>query len=95
MHFIANISTQGFDFRIGPQVFCDLATTVAAQKFDLVDVRKCLWMISVSSVSHGCEISKWKASLKSSQIQVLSIDKYRILQNHLFFRVRQTANADF
>ena len=95
MHFIANISTQGFDFRIGPQISCDLATTVAAQKFDLVDVRKCLWMISVSSVSQGCEISKWKASLKSSQIQVLSIDKYRILQNHLFFRVRQTANADF
>ena len=61
MHFIANISTQGFDFRIGPQISCDLATTVAEQKSNLVDVRKCLWVTSVSSASQGHEILEWKS----------------------------------
>jgi hypothetical protein len=61
MHFIANISTQGFDFRIGPQISCDLATTVVGQKSNLVDVRKCLWVTSVSSASQGHEILEWKS----------------------------------
>ena len=61
MHFIANISTQGFDFRIGLQISCDLAPIVAEQKYSLVDVRKCLCGdLSILSVL-GHEILEWKS----------------------------------
>lgn len=68
MHFIAKISTQGFDFRIGPQISCDLAVIVIEQKTNLVDVRKCLCALSILSVPRVRDFAMAKLALSAPNL---------------------------